>query len=73
MDVEDEVVAGVETPGHAVGLDEGGGIGLPEEEVAVGVEAVAGVHEELHAGNAVLPVVGAEARRLAVRSMRTLA
>ena len=45
VEVEDEVVAGVEAPGHGGGLDEGGGVGLPEEEVAVGVEAVAGVDE----------------------------
>ena len=56
--IQDEVVAGVETPGLGGGLDEGGGVGLPVEEVTVGVEGVAGVDEDVHAGDAELPVGG---------------
>ena len=56
--VEDEVVTGVETPGLGGGLNESGGVRLPVEEVAVGVEGVAGVDEDVHAGDALLPVGG---------------
>ena len=58
--VEDEVVAGVETLGHGGGFDEGGGVGLPEEEVGVGVEGGAGVDGDVHAFDAQLPVGGEE-------------
>ena len=55
--VEDEVIAGIDAPGHAGRLDDGGRVGLPEEEVAVGIEAIAGADFELHAGDAGPPVV----------------
>ncbi len=62
--IEDEVVAGIDAPGHAGRLDDGGCIGLPEEEVAVGIEAIAGADFELHAGNAGAPVGGMLAAEL---------
>ncbi len=56
--VEDEVVAGIEAPGHGRRFLEDGCVGLPEEEVAVGIEDIAGVDFEFHAAEAVLPVGG---------------
>ncbi len=55
--VEDEVIAGIDAPGHAGRFDDGGRIGFPEEEVAVGIEAIAGADFELHAGDAGAPVI----------------
>ena len=49
VDVEHQLVAGVEPPREAVGLDVRRGAGLPEKEVAVGIEGAA--HDgEIHAG-----------------------
>ena len=56
MDVENEVVARIEPPGHSFRLDQRRRIRLPEEEMAVRVEGVAGVEQNLHAGNAASPV-----------------
>jgi hypothetical protein len=58
MGVEDEVVAGIDAPGHAGRLNDGGRVGLPEEEVTVGIEAIAGADFELHARDAGTPVTG---------------
>ena len=58
MDVEDQVVARIEPPWHALRLDQCRRIRLPEEEVAVGIEGVAGIEKDLHARDAGLPIGG---------------
>ncbi len=49
MDIEHQLVAGVEPPCEAVGLHVRRGAGLPKQEVAIGVERAAH-NGEIHAG-----------------------
>ena len=49
VNVQNQIVAWIETPCHAVGLNPRGASRLPEKEVAVGIERVAGDHQ-IHAG-----------------------
>ena len=56
MHVQDQIVAGIQTPGHTGRLYERGSVRFPEEEVTIGVEAVAGGHSSLHTGDSLLPI-----------------
>src|SRR6202034_348796 len=55
--VEDEIVAGIEAPGHAGGFLDDRRVWFPEEKMAVGVEGIASVEFQLHAWNSLLPVM----------------
>ena len=62
MHVEDQVRPFVQEPGHAVGLDVGHGPRLPEEEMALRLEAL-GRNFEVHAAKSRLAVLSIEAAR----------
>ncbi len=51
VNVEDQVVARIEAPRHAGGLFPGRSAGLPEKEVAIGIEGI-GCDRDIHAGEA---------------------
>src|SRR6185369_10362711 len=60
MHVEDQVSAFVQTPGHVFGLGRRRRSGLPEKEMAVGLEALR-LDADVHAGEADFRVLLVEA------------
>ena len=55
MHIEDQVIAGIESPGHALRLNQHRRVRLPKQKIAIGIKLVARIHFQLHPGNTVFP------------------
>ena len=55
MHIEDQVIAGIEPPGHALRLNQDWRVRFPKQKITIGIEVVSRIHFQLHPGNAVFP------------------
>src|SRR6202041_2668974 len=56
MHVEDQVIAGIESPRHALRLYQYRRIWFPEQKITIGIELAARIYFQLHPRNAGFPI-----------------
>ncbi len=56
MHIQDQIIAGIESPRHTLRLNQYRRVRFPKQKIAVGIELVSRIYFQLHPGNAGLSI-----------------